>query len=113
MSNQAFDGVDFVEIVYRGYVGMHMVLSPRRFFSSYGLHTYGDRFRVHIEDQKAAPILFELLPVVDAVAIAEPAAVAEAPAPVSEEVPAPVSEEVPVPVVEVTPEVSPTEAPQE
>lgn len=56
-----FDGPDFVLIEYNGYVGNHMVLSPRKFFKSYGLHSKGDRFKVHVEDQKAAPAIFVLV----------------------------------------------------
>lgn len=86
-----FEGPDFIEILYAGYVGVHVVLSPRRFVQSYGLHTGGDRFKVHVEDQKAAPTLFQLIP----------------PEPVAEPVSAPEPETAPVvePVAEVVPQV--------
>lgn len=67
-NTSAFSGPDFVEITYNGPVGNHMVLSPRRFFKNYGMHTKGDTFRVHVEDQKAAPIIFVLNPVAPAAA---------------------------------------------
>lgn len=130
-----FEGPDFVEIVYHGYGGTHLVLSPNRLFTSYGLHQRGDVFKVHVNDQRSAPSLFELYvaPEVPQAAAPELLAVAEvAPEPdgqpvhlaadpepvVSEPVavvpadPTPVSDQVVEPMAEVEAEqVSPTEAP--
>lgn len=50
----------FVAIKYMGPVGMHMVYSPLKKAPHYGMHTFGDIFCVHADDQATMPNLFEL-----------------------------------------------------
>lgn len=50
----------FVAIKYKGPVGMHMVYSPLKKAPHYGMHTFGDIFCVHADDQATLPSLFEL-----------------------------------------------------
>ena len=50
----------FVAIKYKGPVGMHMVYSPLKKAPHYGMHTFGDIFCVHADDQATLPDLFEL-----------------------------------------------------
>lgn len=72
----------FVAIKYKGPVGMHMVYSPLKKAPHYGMHTFGDIFCVHADDQATLPDLFELnAPVV---------VPAPAPEPVAEPEPEPV-----------------------
>ena len=54
------DRPEMVKIVYRGSRGKHIVPSPLRKVRNYGMHTYGDIFCVHFDDQKTAPNWFEL-----------------------------------------------------
>ena len=51
---------EMVKVVYRGSRGKHIVPSPLRKVRNYGMHTYGDVFCVHFDDQKTAPTWFEL-----------------------------------------------------
>lgn len=50
-----------IKIRYAGPVGNHLVASPLRKFSSYGMHTNGDIFCVHVDDQRTVPHIFELV----------------------------------------------------
>jgi hypothetical protein len=54
--------LDYVKIKYTGGVGNHIVHSPTRTVLHYGLHTRGDVFEVHINDQRERPALFVLVP---------------------------------------------------
>jgi len=73
MSNNVCTQDNTIRIRYAGAVGNHLVPSPLRKFPSYGMHTNGDIFCVHIDDQRTAPAIFVL--------IEEPKV--EAPAPVA------------------------------
>ena len=74
---------EMVKVVYRGSRGKHIVPSPLRKVRNYGMHTYGDVFCVHFDDQKTAPTWFELYvepePEVPAEPEPEPEPVVEAP----------------------------------
>jgi hypothetical protein len=71
-----------VRVRYDGPVGNHLVGSPLRKVQTYGMHTRGDVFCVHQDDQRTAPVVFVLLveekappepePVVDEVTPEEP-----------------------------------------
>ena len=50
-----------VRVRYNGPVGKHIVSSPLRKFPSYGFHTNGDIFCVHVDDVATAPNVFVLL----------------------------------------------------
>ena len=50
----------FVVIKYKGPVGSHMVYSPLKKVVNYSMHTFGDVFCVHADDQATLPDLFEL-----------------------------------------------------
>lgn len=52
-----------VKIRYDGPIGTHLVVSPLRRVPTYGLHTRGDIFEVHEQDQQAAPNVFRLVEV--------------------------------------------------
>ena len=52
---------NMVPIVYRGGRGRHLVPSPLRKVPNYGMHTYGDTFCVHFDDQAKLPGVFEKL----------------------------------------------------
>lgn len=54
---------NMVKVKYNGPIGTHIVPSPLRKFTNYGMHTNGDIFCVHVDDQRMAPYLFE--PIVD------------------------------------------------
>ena len=73
---------EMVRVVYRGSRGKHIVPSPLRKVRNYGMHTYGDIFCVHFDDQKTAPNWFELYvepePEVEQEPEAEPVVVEEA-----------------------------------
>lgn len=67
-----------IKIRYAGPTGNHLVASPLRKFSSYGMHTNGDVFCVHVDDQATVPHIFVLVedvPAADPVVI-EPASAA-------------------------------------
>lgn len=49
---------DYVKIRYNGPVGNHYVYSPGKKVTSYGMHTSGDYFCVHVGDQQMAPRIF-------------------------------------------------------
>ncbi len=68
-----------VKIRYAGPTGNHLVASPLRKFSSYGMHTNGDVFCVHIDDQATVPHVFVLIEDVPSAGpvVVEPAPAAE------------------------------------
>lgn len=51
---------NFVAIRYDGPVGRHFVHSPLRKVTNYGLHSFGDAFCVHADDQRTIPNIFRL-----------------------------------------------------
>ena len=62
-----------VEIQYAGPVGTHLVPSPTRKVSTYGMHTRGDTFLVHQADQENSPNIFVLAAQPQHQAVAPPA----------------------------------------
>lgn len=52
---------NMVKIRYGGPTGNHLVGSPLRKVGTYGMHTNGDVFCVHVDDQRTAPGVFILL----------------------------------------------------
>ncbi len=56
--NDACTEDNTIKIRYAGPVGNHLVASPLRKFSSYGMHTNGDVFCVHVDDQATVPHVF-------------------------------------------------------
>ena len=50
-----------IKVRYAGPTGNHLVASPLRKFSSYGMHTNGDVFCVHVDDQATVPHVFVLI----------------------------------------------------
>lgn len=64
-----------IKIRYAGPTGNHLVASPLRKFSSYGMHTNGDVFCVHVDDQATVPQVFVLVEDAPVVVEPEPAAV--------------------------------------
>lgn len=55
------DRDNFVRIRYAGPTGNHVVPSPLRKVNGYGMHTRGQEFCVHFDDQRAAPNIFVLV----------------------------------------------------
>lgn len=57
-TNDACTQDNTVKIRYNGPTGNHLVASPLRKFTSYGMHTNGDIFCVHVDDQATVPQVF-------------------------------------------------------